>query len=95
MSTSEAKFGELVESARTRRIDGASLESVLQNLRQAGMSPVESIRAVVQIEGASLANAKTLVWSSEAWRDRLDEQGQLEDALIAGAPEPKPAHDST
>jgi hypothetical protein len=63
--------------------DGRSRDDALAELRRAGASPFDCIRAIHHVEGVGLATAKRLLSESTAWRDvvdrRLDDQiSQLE-----------------
>jgi hypothetical protein len=51
---------------------GADVESVLRVLRDNGFSKVHSIKALVDLGRASLADAKSIVHSSGAWEDRRE-----------------------
>ncbi|WP_410596618.1 hypothetical protein [Amycolatopsis sp. lyj-23] len=78
-----AGYERLVAEARTALAAGSGLDEVLARLRRDGFSPVDSIRAVRVLTGASLAEAKETVHVSPAWadvREPTDEfHRQLED----------------
>lgn len=54
-------------------------------LRLAGLSKVESIRALAQHKGLTLSEAKALVHTSEAWSDVRDQDDHFHDDLIVAA----------
>ena len=63
---------------------GADLESVLHVLRHAGYSKVQSMKALVDLDQATLAEAKTIVHNSAVWRDAREQDEAFQD-LIADA----------
>lgn len=62
-------MADTVETVRTMRDDGSSLDEILAHLRGEGHSVIGSIRVVRQTHGLSLAQAKWLVLNSPAWAD--------------------------
>lgn len=63
---------------------GADVESVLHVLRDAGYSKVQSMKALVDLDQATLAEAKTIVHNSTVWRDAREQDEAFQD-LIADA----------
>jgi len=49
--------------------EGRSRDSALGELRQEGASPLECIRAIMEAEGAGVAQAKRLFAESTSWAD--------------------------
>jgi hypothetical protein len=62
---------------------GRSLEGVVADLKNEGFSRVDSIRAVVEITGASLGDAKLIVGQSQAWEAVRQETEDFHVALEA------------
>jgi hypothetical protein len=50
--------------------EGNSIEEVLRYLRSNGFSVLDSIKVTMRLTGVSLAEAKQVVHTSEAWSDR-------------------------
>jgi ribosomal protein L7/L12 len=68
-------YRRLVADARQNLQGGQSLEEILIDLKGAGFSQIDSIRAVVEITGASLGDTKLLVHKSRAWEmERQDNE---------------------
>jgi ribosomal protein L7/L12 len=61
--------------------NGGDLNAVLVQLRQAGFSKVESIRAIMELKGTSLGEAKRLIHLSPAWQDTLESDDRLHELL--------------
>jgi ribosomal protein L7/L12 len=61
--------------------EGAEIEEVISTLRRKGVSKVESIKAVAELTGDSLLEAKQTVHSSLTWRDAYEAGERLHDAL--------------
>ena len=57
------------EIVRDMRENGSSIEDILVELRQQGFDQIDTIKALYEEEGMSLADAKELVDRSFAWRD--------------------------
>ena len=70
-----------VAAARRGLQSGRSLEAVVADLKNEGFSRVDSIRAVVEITGASLGDAKLIVHRSQAWEDVRQETEDFHVAL--------------
>ena len=80
--------------AIAKRLDGvgASLETILAELRKASPSIIESIKVVRDLRHWPMDQAKLAVHNSETWRDVRDLNDQLhEDAERAAADEFGPA----
>ena len=61
--------------------EGAEIEEVISTLRRNGLSKVESIKAVAELTGNSLREAKEAVHLSLTWRDAHEAGEDLHDAL--------------
>ena len=70
-----------VEGARRMLADGASIEEVLVFLRQHEYSKIASIKAVRQLLGVDLREAKRIVHLSDAWQDRRQQDDEFHEAL--------------
>ena len=55
--------------ADARKLHGEDIEATLLTLKENGFSQIDCIRGVVDLTGASLADAKQLVHFSKAWSD--------------------------
>lgn len=62
-------------------------DSVLRHLRENGFSKLESIKALRELCGISLGEAKRKASLSEVWADTLDDSNRLHDAFLEGASE--------
>ncbi|MEV5719399.1 hypothetical protein AB0L41_36410 [Amycolatopsis mediterranei] len=80
-----AGYERLLAEARTALAAGTGIDEVLGRLRRGGFSPVDSMRAVRALTGASMAEAKEVVHVSPAWadvRERADDfHRSLEEAV--------------
>lgn len=63
--------------------DGADLNAALANLREAGASPVDAIKAIRQILGVSLGDAKRTFSVCPAWEREVKAADELHSILIA------------
>ena len=59
------------------------VDAVLQYLRGQGYSKFDSIKALRELLGLSLGDAKRIVSLSPVWRDSLEESRRLHDSLIS------------
>ena len=75
-------FSRLNGISRDLVLRGASTDEVLQALRDAGASPVASMKVLRNTTGVGLAEAKVIVWSSNVWADQRDGHARLVDDLI-------------
>ncbi|MET9466915.1 hypothetical protein ABZY44_19320 [Streptomyces sp. NPDC006544] len=87
-----AMYLAVLDAVRSDLDEGADAEAVLIKLKEAGLSQVECIRAVVDLGLSSRSEAKKLVHFSRAWsstriqseklherlEDLADESGELE-----------------
>ena len=69
MRESENRRKQLLRSARQMQLRGRSVEEILVSLRDEGASAMESIKAMRELLGISLGEAKDLVHHSHAWSD--------------------------
>lgn len=60
---------------------GAQIEEIVSTLRSCGFSKVDSIKAIAELTGRSLLEAKQVVHTSLAWRDGHDAGEHLHDVL--------------
>lgn len=72
----------VIKTARERLVAGGDLEEVLRFLRANGFSVIDSIKATMELTGASLATAKETVHRSEAWRDRRGTHDEFHRTLV-------------
>lgn len=72
----------VIKTARERLVAGGDLEEVLRFLRANGFSVIDSIKATMEVTGASLAAAKKKVHRSEAWRDRRGTHDEFHRTLV-------------
>jgi hypothetical protein len=63
---------ELIEKCKARHAQGEDFENLLEFLRSAGASKVDSIAVIVSACDVDLRRAKELVHFSSAWRDRRE-----------------------
>jgi ribosomal protein L7/L12 len=63
------------------------IEALLAYLRNSGFSKLSSIRAVMEITGATLAEAKKIVHLSRAWSDRREQDDEFHEKLECAAEE--------
>jgi ribosomal protein L7/L12 len=63
--------------------EGATTETILERLRSDGASKIESIRALCDGAGMSLADAKRAVHFSSAWADVKERDERIWDELEA------------
>jgi ribosomal protein L7/L12 len=62
---------------------GATFEVALSRLRESGASPVQAIKAIREVRGVSLKEAKELFSQSPAWRLEAEAGARLQDAVLA------------
>jgi hypothetical protein len=58
-----------VVDANAMVVAGSDIESVLRFLKISGFSPIDSIRALMELTGWTLAEATRKVHFSEAWKE--------------------------
>ncbi len=75
----------LIKQARPMLAAGASIEEVLAFLRQHEYSKIASIKAVRQLQGVDLREAKRIVHLSDAWQDRRQQDDEFHEALEEAA----------
>ncbi|TXJ84252.1 hypothetical protein E2C11_06595 [Streptomyces lavendulae] len=56
-------------------------EDIFQELRDRGFSPTEAIYIASRVLGLSLAEAKTAIYESAAWRDQHAYWNQIQSGL--------------
>lgn len=61
------------ETFRSLLHRGRSRDEALADLRRAGASPIQCIRAIHEVEGASFATAKRLFSESPSWSDVVED----------------------
>ena len=71
----------LLDEARRRLGSGQDLQDVPRFLRASGCSMTDSIKATMRLTGASLAQAKRTVHTSEAWSDLRGAHDEFHRAL--------------
>jgi len=57
---------------RDRLASGATFEEGLRSLREAGASPIDTIKAIRAVRKTDLGTAKQLFTQSTAWKDVAD-----------------------
>jgi hypothetical protein len=57
---------------RSLLAEGRSRDEALGELRRTGASPIQCIKAIHEVEGASLATAKRLFTESRSWSDVVE-----------------------
>ena len=72
---------DLIEECRARSAQGESIERLLEYLRSAGCSKVDSITVIMKARGIDLRKAKELVHFSSAWNDRRVVDNEFHDAI--------------
>jgi hypothetical protein len=77
MALDHAKF---LSKALSR---GVPLDAALSALRRNGATPIDSIKAVREVCGVSLGEAKKLVADSPTWDDIRDAHDRLVEDLIS------------
>ncbi len=83
------QFDSVISRCREMLVDGAEVDTILRELRDAGCSKVQSIKALVELEQASLAEAKTLVHGSNVWDDVFERDSRFQEAAadaVIGVP---------
>jgi ribosomal protein L7/L12 len=68
---------ERLEAARALYRLGATREQILALLRTKGATPIECIKALQELEGLSLADAKHAMHTSECWSDLRSDHDRL------------------
>ena len=71
-------YSTLLREATSR---GYSLDLALTVLREQGASPIDSIKAVREVTGVSLTEAKKLVSGSKTWEDIRDSHARFVDEI--------------
>ena len=61
--------------------DGADIDAVLRVLRDSGFSKVQSMKALVDLNQADMADAKTLVHHSAVWKDVRERDEAFHDQM--------------
>ena len=59
----------LLQRSRAMMAEGLDTEAVLSFLRKRGLSKIESIKAIRELQGVRLSEAKGIVHLSRAWND--------------------------
>ena len=62
---------------------GLSSELALSEMRSRGATPIETIRAIVEVQGLSLEDAKNTFASSQAWHNEVKRADELHQELLA------------
>jgi hypothetical protein len=60
-------------------------EQVYRELRERGLSPVQTIYVASRVLGISRSEAKTAIYQSSAWRDQHASWQQIQSALVDGS----------
>ncbi|HUQ63999.1 MAG TPA: hypothetical protein VM121_09610 [Acidimicrobiales bacterium] len=76
---------DLVTRAQDLWAGGRSWTEILDELRRAGASKIDCVRAAVQILRVPTADAKMLVHYSDVWADVRGADEQFHESLIAAA----------
>lgn len=76
------QYERAVIDARSRLERGDELESVLDFLREAGFSLIDTIKAVMSLKSYPLAQAKELVHFSDTWADTREEHEELHERIV-------------
>lgn len=71
----------VLEHCRRLLDSGADIESVLRALRDHGYSKAQSIKALVDLNRAGLAEAKVFVHQSDAWKDTRERDEAFQKSL--------------
>ena len=82
--TSEADFETAVLAVRAMPPNERGEEDALRYLRDAGMSIIQSMRAMTRARGYSLAEAKQLVHGSDTWADQRAANDEFHEQLARG-----------
>jgi len=61
---------------------GHPIDLVLATLREQGASPIDSIKAVREVSGVSLAEAKRIVSGSPTWDDIRESHAKFANELL-------------
>jgi hypothetical protein len=61
---------------------GGTMDEVLASLRQAGASPLASMKVLHDLRGIGLRDAKRIVWGSPIWADLLPAYERLEADIV-------------
>ena len=61
---------------------GLSSEAALGEMRNRGATPIEAIRAIAEVQGSSLEEAKKIFASSPAWRNEVKAADELHEELL-------------
>lgn len=71
-----------VETMRAVLERGGDTTDALTALRDAGASMIDSIKVVMEVQGASLGDAKWVVEDSPAWRDGFEARQDWRDRIV-------------
>ena len=77
----EAKYRRTVQEARERYDPKGDAEGVIAFMRSAGFSMIDCIKALRELSGCSLADAKLTVHHSETWSDQRESSERLHEEL--------------
>jgi hypothetical protein len=78
---------QIIDQMRTLASTGASLEAVIQQMRDSGLSIVPSIRLIESIFGLAPSDAKRIVHLSRAWQDTRSTNDALHESALSAAKE--------
>jgi len=73
---------DFLKLARKLRFEGMDWEEVLQRLRDAGATIIDSVKIVRELDAVRLGSAKEVVDASRAWSDRYEYNQALRKMLI-------------
>jgi len=71
----------VLETAGRMLSDGYAVENILALLREHGLSKTASIKALMDLQGLTLAEAKRVVHLSPTWQDVYKRDEALHDVL--------------
>lgn len=80
----------LIELARRVEDRGGSTDDILSAIRDAGATPVQSMKVLCDIRGIGVGEAKRVVWDSPVWAERRPAQEQFEADILAAIEEDSP-----
>lgn len=63
---------------------GADLNELIEFMRASGLSIVESMKVLVEVNGYSLPAAKNVLHHSEAWADLREQREAFQEDMIRG-----------
>ena len=61
---------------------GVGLDEALGQLRESGSSPIKTIKAIYDVRGVSLGEAKLIFSECPAWQDVVQAAEQLHDDML-------------